>query len=97
VAERPESAIECARAVSAKADRDCALTDDAFPILLIHDDQAWLCQGDWSRLVDQDEFRAWAAYSGIQLREIEGSDSFLVVLDTNNQMRLFAAVWIYDL
>jgi hypothetical protein len=63
-------------------------------VLMIHEDQAWLCRGNWNRPVDRNEFVAWATYAGIELRRVPGSSSQLVVLSTNHQDRLFDLMWV---
>lgn len=63
-------------------------------VLMVHEDRAWLVRGDWNRPVDPDHFRAFAAYSGVELRPIEGSRSQLVVLATDQQRALFELMWM---
>jgi hypothetical protein len=43
---------------------------------------------------DRKEFIAWATYAGIELQQVPGSSSQLVVLSTNHQERLFDLTWV---
>jgi hypothetical protein len=63
-------------------------------VLIVHADLAWLCRRDWNRPVERDEFIAWAAYAGLELRPIEESKSLQVVLSTKHQEVLFDLMWV---
>jgi hypothetical protein len=62
-------------------------------VLIIHEDHAWLCRGEWNRPVAGNEFIAWATYAGVGLRQVPGSSSQLVVFSTIHQERLFDLMW----
>jgi hypothetical protein len=62
-------------------------------VLIIHEDQAWLCRGEWHMPVNRKEFIAWATYAGIELRPLPGSPSKLVAFSTSHQERLFDLMW----
>lgn len=66
-------------------------------VLINHEDEAWLCRGDWNRPVEGKEFIAWGTYAGVELRQLPGSSSKMVVLSTNHQGRLFDLTWVTPL
>jgi hypothetical protein len=62
-------------------------------LLMVHEGQAWLVRGAWSRPVDLPEFTAWAAYSGVDLEAINDCGSQTVALDTPVKAQLFELMW----
>lgn len=68
---------------------------DAGPLLFMKLElSAWLSRGEWHMTVDGDEFQGWAAYSGIDLRPVQGSFAFIVVLKNEEDEALFRSRWM---